>query len=80
MAIAFKTLLNRDADVVVPSADENRSGVSQSSSKDPKLQVFKTEVVNRSWSRQKHRRDTLMYVSRFVSFRDFGVVTLDKIM
>ena len=51
MAIAFKTLLNRDTDVVVPSADENRSGVSQSSSKDPKLQVFKTEVVKRLRSR-----------------------------
>lgn len=42
--------------------------------------MFKTEVFNRLWSSQNHRRDTLIYVSRFVSFCDFGVVTLDKIM
>ena len=51
--IAFKTLLNRDAYVVVSSINKNRSGVSQSFSSDPKLQVLKTEVINRPWSRQK---------------------------
>jgi len=78
--MAFQTLLNRDADVVVLSTNDNRFGVSAPASSVPRLQVFATKVANRLWSRFKHRRDSLMYVSRFASFRDFGVVTRDKIM
>ena len=77
--MAFQTVLNRDADVVVPSTNDNRFGVSAPASSVPTLQVFATKVANRLWSRFKHRRDSLMYVSRFATFRDFGVVTLDKI-
>ena len=77
--MAFQTLLNRDADVVVPSTNDNRFGVSAPASSAPTLQVFATKVANRLWSRFKHRRDSLMYVSRFAEFRDLGVKPLDQI-
>ena len=77
--MAFKTLLNRDSNVVAPSFNDNSSGISVPVRSVPTLQVFATKVGNRLWSRFKHRRDSLMYVSRLASFRDFGVVTLDKI-
>ena len=77
--MAFQTLLNRHADAVVPSTNDNRFGVTAPASSVPTLQVFATKVANRLWSKFKHRRDSLMYVSRFASYSDFGVVTLDKI-
>ena len=41
--------------------------------------MYATKVAKRIWTRFKHRRDCLMYVSRFAAFRDLGVKPLDQI-
>ena len=47
--MALQTVLNRDADVVVPSTNDNRFGVSTPASSVPTMQMYATKVAKRIW-------------------------------
>lgn len=76
--MAFQTLLTRHADADALSHNDNRV-VGLVTPTMPTMQVYSTKIANRIWTKFKHRRDCLMYVSRFANFRDFGVKPLDQI-